>query len=124
MSGGLRRALHRLSASDEELEAEHLQERAVAVGAEPVAGVPDRARACVAGTIRTVTLRPVAGVPALEAEIYDGSGSLIVIFLGRRRIPGIDLGRHVSVTGRISRQKDRVIMYNPTYHLVPRGENS
>lgn len=121
MTGALRRAIHRMAASDSQREAEELQQRAVAAGAVPVADVPDRARAWVAGTIRTVTLRPVAGVPALEAEVYDGSGSLIVIFLGRRSIPGIDLGRDIAVSGRISRQKNRVIMYNPRYELLPRG---
>ena len=42
----------------------------------PVGGVR------VAGTLRTVTLRPRAGVPALEAELFDGTAPLDVVWLG------------------------------------------
>ena len=48
-----------------------------------------------AGTLRTVTLRPRAGVPALVAELYDGSGTINLVWLGRRQIPGIEPGRAV-----------------------------
>ena len=44
--------------------------------------------ACVCGTLRSVTLRPRAGVPALVAELYDGSGTVQVVWLGRRQIAG------------------------------------
>ena len=44
------------------------------------------------GTLRTVTLRPRGGVPALEAELDDGTGVIIVVWLGRRRIAGIGAG--------------------------------
>ena len=30
---------------------------------------------CVAGTVKAVVLRPRAGVPTLEAEVYDGTGN-------------------------------------------------
>ena len=51
------------------------------------------------GVLRTVTLRPRGGVPALEAELDDGSGVITVVWLGRRRITGVDPGRSVSVAG-------------------------
>ena len=41
-----------------------------------IAEAPDRERVRLRGTLRTVTLRPRGGVPALEAELFDGSGSL------------------------------------------------
>ena len=57
-----------------------------------IADAPDRERVQLRGTLRTVTLRPRGGVPALEAELYDGSGVITVIWLGRRRIAGIAPG--------------------------------
>ena len=39
-----------------------------------IAEAPDRERVRLRGTLRTVTLRPRGGVPALEAELFDGSG--------------------------------------------------
>ena len=62
-------------------------------GWSPIADAPDREKVVVQGTLKTVTLRPRGGVPALEAELYDGSGSISVVWLGRRRIGGIAPGR-------------------------------
>ena len=69
--------------------------------------------------LRTVTLRPRGGVPALEAELDDGSGVITVVWLGRRRITGVDPGRSVTVAGCIGRQGDVPIMFNPRYELRP-----
>ncbi len=71
----------------------------------------------VRGTIRTVTLRPRGGVPALEAELDDGSEVLTVIWLGRRRIAGIGPGRSIEVQGRIGVQNRSPVMFNPRYEL-------
>jgi hypothetical protein len=84
-----------------------------------VADVPDRERVQLRGTLRTVTLRPRGGVPALEAELYDGTGTITIIWLGRRRISGIAPGRSLEVQGRIGRHDGQRIIYNPRYELMP-----
>jgi hypothetical protein len=117
--GRLRRALNRLASSDEELEAEELQQECVSSGCQRVADVPDRTRATLRGTLRTVTLRPRGGVPALEAELYDGSGTVAIVWLGRRRIPGIDPGRSIVVRGRVTSFDGTRCMFNPEYELRP-----
>ena len=71
------------------------------------------------GSLRTVTLRPRGGVPALEAELNDGSGVITVVWLGRRRIAGIEPGRAIEVEGRIGAHDGVRIMYNPRYQLIP-----
>jgi hypothetical protein len=71
------------------------------------------------GSLRTVTLRPRAGVPALEAELNDGSGVITVVWLGRRRIAGIEPGRAIKVEGRIGAHDGGRVMYNPRYELIP-----
>ena len=78
---------------------------------------PDRTRVTLSGTLRTVTLRPRGGVPALEAELYDGSGAITLIWLGRRQITGIGPGRQLEVEGRIGVQDGVRVMYNPRYEL-------
>lgn len=80
---------------------------------------PDRQLVTVQGVLRTVTLRPRGGVPALEAELYDGSAVLTVIWLGRRQIAGIGPGRSMRVTGRIGAAEGIRLMYNPRYELMP-----
>ena len=80
---------------------------------------PDRRRVVVQGTLKTVTLRPRGGVPALEAELYDGSGSISVVWLGRRRIGGIECGRSLTARGRLTVHDGRPTLYNAEYELRP-----
>ena len=81
----------------------------------------DRERVTVSGTLRNVTLRPRAGVPALEAELYDGSGAVSVVWLGRRQIAGIEPGRQLIAHGRVTKSQGRFVMFNPRYELRPIG---
>lgn len=115
--GGLRRFLRRMASSREELEAEDLQKTSGAEGATPITQCPVRERAAVAGTLRTVTLRPRGGAPALEAELYDGTDVINLIWLGRRKIAGIDPGRRLRAEGLVSLQDGRKVMFNPRYEL-------
>ncbi|GAB3992930.1 OB-fold nucleic acid binding domain-containing protein [Nocardioides marmoraquaticus] len=114
----LRSSISRWASSERE-EARELREDAERAGLVCVADAPLRRPVVVQGTLRTVLLRPRGGVPALEAELYDGSGSLHLVWLGRRRITGIDAGRGIRVEGRIGQQDDQRVMYNPRYALRP-----
>ena len=68
-------------------------------------------------SIAVLTLRPRSGTPWLEAEFTDGSGTLTLIWMGRRDIPGVTAGRELEVTGRVSWVDGRRRMYNPYYQL-------
>ncbi|WP_248961270.1 OB-fold nucleic acid binding domain-containing protein [Sphaerisporangium perillae] len=116
---GLRGFLRRLTTSQDELEAAELQEDLDQYGATPIASCGQRRRFCVAGTLRTVTLRPRGGVPSLEAELYDGSDVIDLVWLGRRKIVGIEPGRVVRAEGLVSVQDGRKVMFNPRYELRP-----
>lgn len=116
VKGRLRRSISRWASSDD-LEARSLRSDSEKAGCCPVAEAPDRAYVELQGTLSTVTLRPRGGVPALEAELYDGSGVVTLIWLGRRRIAGIEPGRRIHVQGRTSRQDKSRVMYNPRYEL-------
>jgi hypothetical protein len=107
-------------ASQEREEARELRKDTQKAGLVSINEAPDRERVCVQGTLRTVTLRPRGGVPALEAELFDGSGSINVVWLGRRRIGGISPGRALRVVGRIGVQDGQRVMYNPRYDLRAR----
>ncbi|MFC0863570.1 OB-fold nucleic acid binding domain-containing protein [Sphaerimonospora cavernae] len=119
--GGLRGFFRRLTTSQAELEAEELREDTGRQGATPIASCGERRRFCVAGTLRTVTLRPRGGAPALEAELYDGSDVIDLVWLGRRKIAGIEPGRVVLAEGLVSVQDGRKVMFNPRYELRPAG---
>lgn len=118
--GRLRRALRRFTADESDLAAQDLHAVCDAVGATHIADAPKRQTTRIAGVVRGVTLRPVGGVPALEADLFDGTGSVDVVWLGRRRIGGIDPGTQLVVEGRIGEQRGRLKMFNPAYTLLPR----
>lgn len=117
--GGLfRRALRRLASSNEELEAEDRQRTVRESGATPISACADRQVVDLYGDVSTVTINPHGGKPAMEVELRDGSGSVTLVWLGRRRIPGIEPGRAIKVCGRISCSGDgRRVMFNPKYEL-------
>lgn len=71
------------------------------------------------GTVRSMTLRSREEAPALEVELYDGSGSVSVVWLGRRRIPGITPGRRMVVWGRLTGTAGVPRIFNPRYELRP-----
>lgn len=121
-SGRFRRMIDRLSTSQEEMHSAELQEDTQATGCSRISDCDDRQIVKVTGTLRTVTLRPRAGVPALEAELFDGTAPLDVVWLGRRSIMGIEPGRKVIATGRISMSHGRRVLFNPKYELRPLGQ--
>jgi hypothetical protein len=104
-------------ASSGHAEAADLRKEIVKAGCVRISDAPDRELVTVQGTLRTVTLRPRGGVPALEAELYDGTGTVTVLWLGRRRIAGIYPGRAIRVTGRIGVHGGVRTVYNPRYDL-------
>jgi RecG-like helicase len=114
--------LNRFSSTQEELQSRELQQDTVAVGCTPIQQCHDRQVVTVTGTLRAVTLRPRAGVPALEAQLFDGSGALDVVWLGRRSIAGIEPGRKIIVSGRVSVNRGRPVLFNPKYELRPVGQ--
>lgn len=117
----LRTTIQRALASAEEVAAvEERDEAARFQGCSAVAAVSDRRRASVAGVLRSVVLRPREGVPTVEAELYDGSGALDLVWLGRRRIAGVEPGRRVRAEGMVCEIDGRRTMFNPRYELRPR----
>lgn len=122
-AGLFKRVLSRLTAEPDDLDAADLQASMSRQGATPIARCRDREPVCILGTLRTVTFRPRAGVPALQAELWDGTGSVTVVFLGRRSIPGINPGRAVKVRGRITTVRGQRAIYNPIYELRPGGSD-
>ena len=113
-------AVHRLTAGTEELHAADLQAECREVGATPIAETIEHEFVDVAGTLRTVTLRPRGASLTMEADLWDGTGSVTLVWLGRRDIPGIRPGRRIEVHGRLARIKDERTIYNPSYELPAR----
>jgi len=113
----LDRLRQRYFPTESEMDAATARERAEHTGATPIAEAPLGVPIRVAGSLRSVCLCPVGSAPRLEAEMFDGTGRISLIWMGRRRIPGIDAGRSMVVMGRLTEVNGRVAMFNPRYEL-------
>jgi RecG-like helicase len=84
----------------------------------PIDDAPARVPVLVAGRIKSLRVQPLAGVATLRATIADDSGQVTLVFLGRRHIAGIEVGRKILCEGVIGEQQGRRQMLNPVYRLL------
>ena len=114
-----RRFFNRMAESDEQRYAEEIQGWCDAVpGTVRIADAASRARVKVAGVVRRITVRPLEGHESLEALLYDGTGELTVVWMGRRSIPGLNLGTRLVVEGMVADQRGERRIVNPAFEFV------
>jgi hypothetical protein len=77
-----------------------------------------RQRIWVVGKIRSLRGKRDKDASNLECEISDGTGSLLLVFQGRRRIPGIAIGARVRAEGMVGSWRRHLAILNPDYELV------
>jgi RecG-like helicase len=112
--GRVRRFLQRLTESDEARLASEIREWAEKVpGAVRIADAPLRAHVKIAGVIRRLTVFPMQDNESLEALVSDGTGEVVVRFMGRRTIGGLGLGTRVVVEGVLGEKRGALQMMNP-----------
>jgi RecG-like helicase len=112
--GALRRWLERLTETDEARLASEIRDWAEGVpGTTRIAQAPSRQHVKIAGVIRRLTVFPMEDNESLEAVVSDGTGEVLVQFMGRRAIRGLTLGSRVVVEGVIGEQHGRPWMMNP-----------
>jgi hypothetical protein len=115
----LSRLTSRLASTASELEDRELKEDTWRLGATPIADLANRKDASVCGAVRSVTLRPRVNVPALVVELYDGSKTLNLVWLGRRRIAGIVPGTYLTAHGLVTYKHGIPTIFNPAYEIKP-----
>lgn len=111
------RVVTRLTQDEQELDAADLREDVQKAGSRPVATCCQGEPVTVTGRLRTVVFTPRDTVPSVDAELFDGSGSVHLVFLGRSRIPGIEPGRALVARGRVSERDGVKMIFNPWYEF-------
>ena len=114
----LRKMVERLTKPTEERDREALVQFCEGLGGTPMDEIVPRQPVRVAGEIRSVRIVPRAGAPALEVSVTDGRGSVVAVFLGRRKLAGMKPGRRLFVHGVAGRDGRRFLIYNPEYQLL------
>ncbi|GAB2681745.1 OB-fold nucleic acid binding domain-containing protein [Saccharopolyspora gloriosae] len=115
--GYWRRLMRRLTSDVAELDADDLSERSQASGAQRACDCRCGQEAVVLGRLRSVDMSPTNSAPTLEAELFDGTEGVTLVWLGRRRITGIEPGRTIKARGRIAVRDGCKVLYNPYYEL-------
>ncbi|MCU1485907.1 MAG: amino acid/polyamine/organocation transporter, superfamily [Actinomycetia bacterium] len=82
-----------------------------------IGDAPRRVPTQIAGEVTGLRVVPKAGSPWLEVTVDDGSGSAVLIFTGRKRVPGIMPGRAIIAEGVARDEHDRLTILNPRYSL-------
>ena len=109
-----KRFFDRLIETDEARLKNEVREWAATVpGSVPIAAARLRQRVKIAGQIRRLTVFPMKDNESLEAHVSDGTGEVVVRFMGRRAIPGLGLGSKIVVEGVLGGTPDAPTMLNP-----------
>ena len=117
----LRKFRERLATPIAELDAQKLREFCAGQSeCTPISALEARKPGTAAGEISSVRIVPHDGSPWLEATITDGTGTMIAMWTGRRRIAGIAPGKRLMVSGRMAPagMSSRLMVYNPAYELL------
>ena len=89
---------------------------------QPIGSVVSRQRVKVAGRVKSVRVQPRAGTSNLECVLSDGTGGLLLVFVGRPKIAGIEPGARLVAEGMVGSWGRRPAMLNPSFELVAGAE--
>jgi hypothetical protein len=84
----------------------------------PIAELVSRQHMTVAGRVRAIRVQPWAGNPALECTLADETGSITIVFFGRREIGGVRLGTILKVSGVAGEHHGMRAILNPEYAIL------
>lgn len=116
-AGYFRRLARRLTTDVAELDADEISQTAEAAGARRACDCSRGEEVTVLGRLRSVEVSPKTAEASLQAELFDGTDGITLVWIGRRRIPGIEAGRTVRVRGRLAERNGAKVLYNPHYEL-------
>lgn len=70
------------------------------------------------GILRSVDTNPKGSASGVKAELFDGTDTVTLVWLGQRRIPGIESGRTLLVRGRLGTlDSGAKVIRNPYYEI-------
>lgn len=114
----LKKLRRKMSESLEEIEDQRLAGRMADFDLVRISDVPLRDRVLFAGEVQGLQVVPRAGSPSLEVTVGDGTGRVVVVFTGRRRLGGVNVGRRILIDGVVRQERSRLVAMNPAYTIV------
>jgi hypothetical protein len=116
--GYLRRLTRRLTEDPEQRDVEELTDEAACTGAHRAIDCERGQEVTMVGTLRSVDANAKGCAGGVRAELFDGTDAVMLVWLGQRRIPGIESGRTLRVRGRLGKLENGAkAIYNPHYEI-------
>jgi RecG wedge domain len=116
--GYLRRLTRRLTEDPEQLDVKELTDEAASAGAQKAVDCQRGQEVTMIGTLRCVETNAKGCAGGIKAELFDGTEAVMLVWLGQRRIPGIESGRTLRVHGRMGKLENGTkAIYNPHYEI-------
>jgi hypothetical protein len=116
--GFVRRITRRLTENPEQRHAQELTGEADSTGAQRAVDCQRGQEVTMVGTLRSVETNAKGCAGGVRAEFFDGTDSVTLVWLGQRRIPGIESGRTLRVRGRLGTlENGSKAIYNPHYEI-------
>jgi hypothetical protein len=85
--------------------------------ARSIADALPRARIVVRGEIVEVGRDTLGTTPTYRCRLDDGSGQVILLFVGRTSIPGLLTGTRCTVEGTARAEGPLLVVWNPLYRI-------
>ncbi|SBS77335.1 Nucleic acid binding OB-fold tRNA/helicase-type [uncultured Mycobacterium sp.] len=114
----VRRLTRRLTEDPEQRDVEELTDDAAHIGAQRAIDCQRGQEVTMVGTLRSVEMNAKGCAGGVRAELFDGTDTVTLVWLGQRRIPGIESGRALRVRGRLGTLENGAkAIYNPHYEI-------
>ncbi|MCV7178869.1 OB-fold nucleic acid binding domain-containing protein [Mycolicibacterium sphagni] len=114
----VRRLTRRLTEDPEQRDVEELTDEAAQTGAQRAIDCQRGQEVTMVGTLRSVEMNAKGCAGGVRAELFDGTDTVTLVWLGQRRIPGIESGRALRVRGRLGTLENGTkAIYNPHYEI-------
>ncbi|KAA0112111.1 OB-fold nucleic acid binding domain-containing protein [Mycolicibacterium sp. P1-5] len=114
----VRRLTRRLTEDPEQRDVEELTDEAASSGAQRAIDCQRGQEVTMVGTLRSVETNAKGCAGGVRAEFFDGTDSVTLVWLGQRRIAGIESGRALRVRGRLGTLENGTkAIYNPHYEI-------
>ena len=116
--GYLRRLTRRLTEAPDQLDVDELTDDAANTGASKAIDCQRGQEVTMVGLLRSVECNGKGCAGGVKAELFDGTDTVMLVWLGQRRIPGIESGRTLKVHGRVGKlDNGSKAIYNPHYEI-------
>lgn len=107
-----------LRRSRKDLEDEDARDLVHDIDATRICDAVPRTRVRVSGEVHAMTYPAHGASPACSARLEDGTGSILLVFLGRTDVPGVDAGRRLIAEGMLTEVEGQPAIYNPKLELL------